>query len=186
MTTGRRAGSVDRRPRCRCGIARNCRRRLRLSWFRRTRANHTLLADLDGNRFRAPVRKALAHLACFHAFAQLQPAPGTTQSQWPFLLLLSCVGHRAPIPLSCRSRLAGMVLSPRSTTASARKPANFCASKSSRRPSGPDPIDALTTCSRPKAAPSSAAVSTRNSGTPRPRLLEFAASALGPVQRREQ
>ena len=92
----RRLGRLRARRRQR--LARDRWRRLAASDLGRARADHALLAHLDGDRLGAPVRETLAYLPGFHTLAQLQPAAGSTQGQRPFLLLLSRVAHLAPIP----------------------------------------------------------------------------------------
>ena len=107
ITTGRRAGSVRCRPRRRL-VARHRRRRLGPAGLGQPRADHALLANLDGDRLRASVREALAHLRRLDRFAKLQPAAATAERQRPLLLLLRRVllllvrfAHLDPIPPSC-------------------------------------------------------------------------------------
>src|SRR5579885_2144257 len=92
-----RFGGGGTRRRRRFALARHRGRRLGLARLGLARPDHPLFADLDGDGFRPAMGKALPDLTGLHTLTQFQPAAGPSQGQGPFLLLLSCVAHRAPI-----------------------------------------------------------------------------------------
>src|SRR6185437_16770374 len=124
-----------------------------------------LLAHLDHHGLGAAMREALTDLARLHRLAQFEASARSCQGERPLLFLFVVIRHLDPVPsFALRRRRCCRPRPISNSPAAARNPASRAASLSSALARRPGPTTAWTTCSRPNAAPSSAAVSTSTSG----------------------